>query len=78
MTTVPVSAPAPAASVTEGITGQYAMYILAVILLIVIGFFLYKRYFSAPPSTYMTSAPAPSRAKEEPEVEEGDDDEKED
>ena len=75
MTTAPAPAPAPAAS-TEGVTGQYAMYVLAVILLIVIGYFLYKRYFSAPPSTYVTSAPAPNRAKEEPEVEE--DDEKDD
>lgn len=76
MATAPAPAPAPAASVTEGITGQYAMYVLAVILLLVVGYFLYKRYFSAPPSTYMTSAPAPSHAKEEPEVEE--DDEKDD
>ena len=77
MTTVPV--PAPAAAVTEGVTGQYAMYVLAVILLLVIGFFLYKRYFSAAPSTstYMTSAPAPRRAKEEPEIED-EDDEKDD
>jgi len=76
MTTAPAPAPAPAASVTEGVTGQYAMYVLAVILLIVIGYFMYKRYFSAGPSTYMASAPAPSHAKEEPEVEE--DDEKDD
>lgn len=77
MTTAPAPAPAPAPS-SEGITGQYAMYVLAVILLIVIGYFLYKRYFSAPPSTYMTSAPAPS-AKKEQEVEvEDDDDDKDD